>query len=82
MASRLALVAPDRGATTELATPHTALQFRAQDAAALADAVDRLVHDEPLRRRVAGAAFAAAGGRTWDAVFDRLVADYRDALTA
>jgi glycosyltransferase involved in cell wall biosynthesis len=82
MASRLALVAPDWGATTELATPETALQFRAQDAAQLADRVERLVHDAPLRRRIADAAFAVASTRTWDAVFDRLVADYREALKA
>jgi glycosyltransferase involved in cell wall biosynthesis len=82
MASRLALVAPDWGATTELATTATALQFPARDPAALADRVERLVHDPALRRRLADAAFAAAETRTWDAVFDRLVADYREVLKA
>lgn len=82
MSSRLALVAPDWGATTELATPETALQFPAQDPGALAAAVERLVHDETLRRRISDAAFAVARTRTWDAVFDRLVADYREALKA
>ncbi|MFI5245113.1 MAG: glycosyltransferase family 4 protein [Gemmatimonadales bacterium] len=82
MASRLALVAPEVGATTELATTETALQFGSQDPAALAGAVERLVQDPALRCTLAQAAFAVAATRTWDAVFDRLVADYRDALKA
>ena len=81
MASGLALVAPDWGATTELATTETALQFPADDPVALADRVELLVADASLRRRLAGAAMAVAAGRTWDAVFDRLVADYREAIT-
>jgi phosphatidylinositol alpha 1,6-mannosyltransferase len=82
MSSHLALVAPDIGATTELATADTALQFRAEDPASLADCVERLVNDEALRRRLSATAFAVATTRTWDAVFDRLVADYREALNA
>jgi glycosyltransferase involved in cell wall biosynthesis len=82
MASRLALVAPDWGATTELATTETALQFPAHDPVALAERIERLVHDQTLRRRISDAAFAVAATRTWDAVFDRLVADYREALNA
>jgi glycosyltransferase involved in cell wall biosynthesis len=80
MASGLALVAPDWGATTELATTETALQFPAHDPAALAERVERLIADAPLRRRLADAALAVARERTWDAVFDGLVADYRDAI--
>jgi glycosyltransferase involved in cell wall biosynthesis len=82
MSSRLALVAPDWGATTELATTETALQFPAHDALALAGRVQQLVDDPVLRARIAGAAFAVASTRTWDAVFDGLVADYREALKA
>ena len=82
MASRLALVAPDRGATTELASTETALQFRAGDAAALAACVERLLQDAALRARVSSAAFAVAETRTWDAVFDRLIADYLEALNS
>lgn len=82
MSSHLALVAPDIGATTELATPETALQFRAQDPGSLAGGVEQLVKDPALRRKLADAAFAVAETRTWDSVFDRLVADYRDALNA
>ncbi len=82
MASHLALVAPDFGATTELATVETALQFKAQDPGALASCVERLVHDPALRLRLADAAFAVAETRTWDAVFDRLVGDYLEVLKA
>ena len=81
MASGLALVAPDWGATTELATTETALQFPAHDPGALAACVERLVRDPALRQRLAGAALAVARERTWDAVFDQLVLDYRDAVT-
>lgn len=82
MSSHLALVAPDWGATTELATAETSLQFPASDPAALAGRVERLVHDCALRGRLADAACAVAATRSWDAVFDRLVADYREALKA
>jgi phosphatidylinositol alpha 1,6-mannosyltransferase len=82
MSSHLALVAPDWGATTELATTETALQFPAHDPLALADRVQQLVDDPALRARIADAAFAGAATRTWDAVFDGLVADYREALKA
>ncbi len=80
MSSHLALVAPDWGATTELATAETSLQFPASDPLALADRIERLVHDCALRGRLADAAVAAATTRSWDAVFDRLVADYREVL--
>ncbi len=76
MASGLALVAPDWGATTELATTETALQFPAHDAAALAAAVGRLIDDPSLRRGLAARALAVASTRTWDGVFDTLVGEY------
>jgi phosphatidylinositol alpha 1,6-mannosyltransferase len=80
MASGPALIAPDWGATTELATPETSLQFRAQEPLALADSVERLMADAGLRRRLSSAALEVAQGRTWDAVFDRLLGDYLDVL--
>jgi glycosyltransferase involved in cell wall biosynthesis len=80
MASGLAVIAPDWGATTELANRETALQFRAEDPAALAASVERLVNDPSLRYRLADAALTVARARTWDAVFDRLIADYQDAV--
>ena len=80
MASGLALVAPNQGATTELATTDVALQFSATDPSALAACVERLVTDAALRTQLAGKALAVAKSRTWDSVFDRLVSDYRDAV--
>jgi phosphatidylinositol alpha 1,6-mannosyltransferase len=80
MASGLALVAPDWGATTELATTETALHFKAGDAASLAACVERLIAEPALRRRLVDAAMAAAATKTWDSIFDRLMDDYREAL--
>lgn len=80
MASGVAVIAPDIGATTEYATPETALQFAAKDPEALAAAILTLVRDGALRARLAAAGLATARGRTWDAIFDRLALDYRDAL--
>lgn len=82
MASGLAVVAPDVGATTELAGGARALQFRAGDAASLASCVESLVTDAARRRAIAAAGLAEAKTRTWDAVFDRLVLDYLEASRA
>ena len=80
MASGLALVAPDVGATTELATTETALQFPAHDPAALAERVERLMRSPTLRSRLAASALAVARTRTWDSIFDRLISDYFEVL--
>ena len=69
------------GATTELATAETALQFPAHDPAALAACVERLLNDGALRQRIAKTGLAVAMSRTWDSIFDRLVLDYREALS-
>lgn len=76
MASGLAVVAPDWGATTELASTETALQFPAHDAAALAERVGRLIDDAELRRTLAARAYATAASRTWDGIFDALISEY------
>ena len=80
MASGLAVIAPDIGATTEYATPGTAAQFAGKDPAALAEAVIMLAGDASLRARTAAAGLAEARARTWDSVFDRLVGDYREVV--
>ena len=81
MASGLAVIAPDTGATTEYATPETSLQFRAQDPGSLADAIIRLADAPALRARVQAGGRVTAAARTWDSVFDRLLADYREAVS-
>ena len=47
---------------------------------ALADGLRRLLHDVELRRRLAAGALETAAGRTWDDVYDRLIADYQAAI--
>jgi glycosyltransferase involved in cell wall biosynthesis len=82
MASGLAVIAPDIGATTEYATPATAVQFAGRDPSSLADQVIGLADDAARRARVGAAGLAMARARTWDAIFDRLVRDYREAVAA
>lgn len=77
MASGLPVVAPDRGATTEFAHEGTALDFPAGDAHALAGRVEWLLRDQRLWHSLRAAGLAEAQRRTWDAVWDRLVGDYR-----
>jgi phosphatidylinositol alpha 1,6-mannosyltransferase len=80
MASGLAVIAPDVGATTEYATQETALQFRAASPDSLANAILRVTSDSALYQRLRAAALATAKARTWDAVWDGLVSDYHEAL--
>jgi glycosyltransferase involved in cell wall biosynthesis len=82
MASGPAVIAPDIGATTEYATPETSLHFRAGDADSLAAAIRRVADEPALRKQLIAASLATARERTWDAVWDRLVLDYREAQRA
>ena len=78
MASGLAVLAPDTGATTEFATTETAVQFPAKDAVALAARIVELANDRVRRNCLSATALAFAKARTWDAIFDGLVRDYRE----
>ncbi len=51
-------------------------------ASAIAEALTRLLQDGALRRRLARGALRSARERDWDAVYDRLIADYRAAIEA
>lgn len=51
-------------------------------APAIAEGMVRLLHDEALRRRLARGALRAARERDWNAVYETLIADYRDAVKA
>lgn len=82
MASGLPVVAPDEGATTELAHEGTALTYPWGDARALAGRIEWLLRDQLLCRQLRHAGLAVAGARSWDAVWDRLLDDYRDAAGA
>lgn len=77
MASGLPVIAPDEGATLELAHDGTALTFPWGDARALAGRIEWLLRDQLLCRQLRNAGLAVAGARSWDAVWDRLFDDYR-----
>jgi phosphatidylinositol alpha 1,6-mannosyltransferase len=49
---------------------------------AIAEGLVRLLHDEALRRRLSRGALRAARERDWNAVYERLIADYRAAMEA
>ena len=51
-------------------------------AAAIADGLRRLLADAALRRRLADGALRTAGARDWGTVYERLLADYREAVAA
>ncbi len=82
MASGLPVVGPDIGATLELANETTALTFRAGDAVSLSQQLARLRDDRSLCALKREAGLAVARTRTWDAVWNALIADYAEALTA
>lgn len=79
MASGLPVIAPDAGATTEFAHEGTAITFPAGNAGAIAGRLEWLLVDHPLRHALRAAGLRTAAARSWDAVWDRLFADYREA---
>lgn len=80
MASGLPVVAPDAGATLEIADARSALLFPGGDAFAAADRLERLLCDHALRASKRDASLAVASARSWDLVWDRLLADYREVV--
>ena len=80
MASGLPVVAPDTGATLECAHEGTALTFPGDDPHAMAGRIEWLLRDHRLRHQLRMAGIAAAEARAWDGVWDRLLADYREAI--
>ena len=82
MASGLPVVAPDSGATLELADAQTALTVPAGEVSAWTQAIARLVKDPSERERLRASSTAVAAARTWDSVWDRLFADYAAVSTA
>jgi len=75
-ASRLAVIAADAPPTREVVGDAASL-VPPSDPIALADEIVRMVDDPEARERLANAAFARARTRSWNAVFDTLIADYR-----
>jgi phosphatidylinositol alpha 1,6-mannosyltransferase len=79
MASGVPVIAPDVGATLELAHEGTARLFPGGDVRGLATAIDALVADTGARARLRAAGLSLAAERTWDAIWDGLLREYRAA---
>lgn len=79
MASGLPVIAPDSGATTEFAHEGTALDYPTGLPDAIAGRVEWLLADHRLRHNLRAAGLRVAASRSWEAVWDRLFADYREA---
>jgi glycosyltransferase involved in cell wall biosynthesis len=77
MASGVPVVAPDIGATLEMAHNATAALFRGGSVGSLGATIDALLHDHARRAELRAAGLAEAAARSWDAVWDGLIADYR-----
>ena len=71
------VVASDISGYRDVMTPETAVAFPAGDEAALADAIESLLADEPRREQMGAAARALAQERySWDSIARRLVGIY------
>ncbi|HEX5831430.1 MAG TPA: glycosyltransferase family 1 protein [Gemmatimonadaceae bacterium] len=77
MASGLPVIAADVAASREVLGDGGAVLVPGGDGEALADAILRLAASAGERARRARQAHAEAGRRSWDAVFDALLAEYR-----
>jgi glycosyltransferase involved in cell wall biosynthesis len=80
MASGVPVIAPNRGATLEMAHRASAELFLGGDVDSLEDALERLLRDAARREALRTAGLAEAASRTWDAVWDGLLADFREAI--
>jgi len=83
LASGVPVVAPRSGGPIDVVDDQvTGVLYEPGVGEELAGIVQRL-HDDPrLRRRMGRAARTAVAGRSWQAVNDRLVAHYRDVISA
>lgn len=76
MASGLPVVGADVGPTREVLGAGGGATFAAGDPSALAAALMELERNPALLRETAAAGLANSRGRSWDRIFDSLVADY------
>lgn len=77
MASGLPTVAAGAGGVLDFAEHgRNAWLVEGESAEALRDGLERLMGDASLRRQLAEGGLATAAERSWNAIFDRLIADY------
>ena len=77
MASGVPVIGADVGPTREILAHGGGITVPAADPQALADAIEMLARDPARRAEIATAGIAYAASRSWDRIFDDLVADYR-----
>ena len=77
MASGLPVLGADSAPTRELVADGRGALFAAGDPDALAASIMRMMTDEPGRTSQVSAGLAYAAERSWDAIFDDLILDYR-----
>ncbi|MBI3791825.1 MAG: glycosyltransferase family 1 protein [Gemmatimonadetes bacterium] len=80
MASGLPVLGADAPPTRELLGDDRGVIFPAGDPDALAQAILALAADPARRAQQAGLGLAYAAGRSWDAIFDELIMDYRQVV--
>jgi glycosyltransferase involved in cell wall biosynthesis len=76
MASGVPVVAPDVGATTELAHAGTAALFDGTRLETVRDVVLRVAGDAPRRAALAEAGLREASARSWDRIWQGLIDEY------
>lgn len=77
MASGVPVLAAEAGPTREIVGDDRGVIVPAADAEALAAAILALADDAPRRRALAATGLAYTAERSWDAIFDALLEDYR-----
>lgn len=81
LASGLPVVAPAKGGVTDSVIPgRTGILVPPGDPVAFAEALIRILSNDPLRMELAAGARAFAETRGWASILDGLLRDYQDAL--
>jgi glycosyltransferase involved in cell wall biosynthesis len=80
MASGVPIIGAEAGPTRELVGDDRGVLFPDADHAACAQAILAMADDTPRRRAMAQAGQAYASARSWDVIFDDLVADYQQVV--
>jgi glycosyltransferase involved in cell wall biosynthesis len=82
MASGVPVIGADVGPTREILAHGGGITVPRADAGALAEAIEMLANDPGRRATIGAAGITYAASRSWDRIFDDLVADYRCVIGA